>query len=105
MIFLRIDGDPVRYYYRNSDALPHLPPKASRLQLLTSLSPLRSEVGGENTNVTATLAMTALTAQLFAVPPLGAVATLEDEDGAEHFVGRVESVDLNADGCTLGLEA
>jgi hypothetical protein len=105
VIFLRLDTDPVRYLYRTADVLPHLPPKSARHQLLVELSPLQSEVDGENTHLSATLSKSMATSVLLAIPPLGATVTALDEEDVEHFVGRVQAVELSDDGCLVSLEA
>ena len=105
MIYMKLTSDRDMYYYRDARALPFLPEKAARFRLIEDIAPVRSQVNGENASTTVRLSMTALTTTLFSTPPLGAAALLLDEDGVEHFAGRVESVELAADGCTVGLEA
>jgi hypothetical protein len=105
VIYLRIDSVPVRYFYRDPRTLAALPAGAARHALLDQPGDLRSDVAGENGNVTVTLRNAANeTSALYAVPPIGAAAVLVDTVAGERFAGVVAGMTLG-DVATVELEA
>jgi hypothetical protein len=97
VIWLVIEGNPVRQFYMTPDALPELDPSAARHGLLVNVSALRSDAEGEDANLTATLDNRSgeASALLARRPPLGARARLMSETG-QLFSGIVEEIRLDA---------
>jgi hypothetical protein len=103
-VILILFGTPTRVLYMTADDLANIDAKLARHQILKSVSPLRSEVGGENAHFTAQLRDSAEAAELMEVPPLG-VAVEFSHDGEVLLSGVVSSVRGGADGFSLEIQA
>lgn len=105
IVWFRIDGLPKRQFHSDARALAFLDPKVARHELLLDAGTLRASTGTENANVTLTLSNKAgQCSTLFAVPPLGAQATLFD-DAVAQFSGTVTQIDLTATDCKITVQA
>lgn len=104
MIWLRIEGSPLRQFYKNASALPILDLSEAHHALLESAGTLRARADGSVANTTVRLRNSSgECARLFALdPPIGARAELRDESGV-LFVGTVTSITLGEQ-CEIGVQ-
>lgn len=103
-VWLRIEGSPVRQIHADARALPFLDQKLARHEVLVDAGTLRATTGTENTNITLTLRNGAgECSRIFALPPLGAQATLY-EDAVARFTGTITQIDLDTT-CKVQVQA
>lgn len=106
-LWVRIDGQPVRQFVRNAQALPLVDPKLATHPILVSVGEMRSTgIGEENANVSITLDNETVQASaLFALrPPIGLAAAVMDDD-TPIFEGVITSVSLDAGVCSIEVGA
>jgi len=106
VIWVELDAEPLVQLYADPAVRSELDANYARLQLLDSVSSIRSDVDGESANVTITLINTGAEASelLTDRPPLGAAVRVV-EDGVVLFSGLVSQIRLAADVATLQVEA
>jgi len=107
VIWLRIEGSPVRQIIRNADALPYIDPKIATHTILATVGTLRSTGrGDENANVSIGLTNADMQASnLFATrPPIGAPAVLM-RGSVEVFRGVISGIGLNNPEASIEIEA
>lgn len=106
MIWVELDAEPLVQLYADPAVRSELDANYARLQLLDSVSTIRSDVDGESANVTITLINTGSEASelLTDRPPLGAAVRVV-EDGVVLFAGLISQIRLAADVATLQVEA
>jgi hypothetical protein len=105
IVWVRIEGTPIRQFCADPRALPFLDAKLARHDILSSVGVLRSSTDASNANMTITLRNDSGQASaLFTIPPLGARARIYD-DAAVMFDGTVSQIDLTATDAKLLLQA
>lgn len=105
MIWVYLNGRPVRQFYSDARAAELLSSTHARHQLLRSVSPLRDDTEGETANLSIELDNRGGTlTTLFARPPLGVEVTVYDGSAAV-FEGVVIGLSLSGDSATLGCVA
>jgi len=105
IVWLKVEGSPVRQFCADRRALPFLDPKLARHDILGEVGKLRQSTDASNANITIALRNDSGQATvLFAIPPLGARAVLYG-DSAVLFEGSIAQIDLNATNANLLVQA
>lgn len=107
--WLVFDGPPVRQFYSDPAALPYLDPKKAAHMLLDDIGILRQAIEGENVNVKIALRNEAFEiSRAFSIrPPFGQMVRLyvRTTETVEIFAGVLQDMDLDANLCSMTLEA
>ena len=105
IIWLLVEGSPVRQFCMDPRALPFLDPKIARHDILGNVGTLRQSTDASNASITIPLRNDSGQATaLLAIPPLGARAVLYG-DSAVLFEGSIAQIDLSATNANLLVQA
>jgi len=94
---VRIDGEPVQWFYTDTKTLATLPAQEERHGILGSVTPLRSSIDGESANVSIELdnSEAQASALFFSDPPIGRAVYIH-RDSAIVFSGVIQRVSLSS---------